>query len=135
MSFKYGNEEIERIKYSNQKNGITNAQVNIVKYINQTTSVNEIVFQTNLIKVGTYIGNPTISALASSKTANIKFTSNNTNFTSFVFTPTYFKYGDTAVYSYSNKSWANAYKTISVTEDTYVDQDVYDWFNVNYIKS
>lgn len=135
MPFYYGSQEIERIKYSNQLEQITNAQVNIVRYKNRSTNVNEIIFQTNLIKAGTYTGNPTISALASEKTCNIAFTSNNTNFTSFVFTSSYFKYDDTSVYSYSNKSWANAYKSITITSDTYVDQDVYDWFNVNYIKS
>jgi hypothetical protein len=135
MPLKFGNNEVEKVHYSSQEKSLTNVQINIVKYINRSSSVNEIVFQGNLIKAGTYTGNPTISALATAKTCNINFSSNNENFTSFVFASDYFKYGDTSVYSYANNSWVNAYKVIVVAEDTYVDEDVADWFGINYIKS
>lgn len=41
---------------------------------------------------------------------------------------------EVAVYSFANNSWAEAYKSISVSTKTFVDTKFYNWFGVNYIK-
>lgn len=135
MPLKFGTSEVERVTYNNQINAITNAQVNVIKYIRRNDSVNEIVFETNLIKAGNYTGNPTLTPLTNEKVSNISFTSNNENFTTLTINSSYVKYGENNVYSYANNSWAAVYKSITVTADTFVDQDVYDWFNINFIKA
>lgn len=134
MPLKFGTSEVERVTYNNQINAITNAQVNVIKYVRRNDSVNETVFETNLIKAGNYTGNDTITPLADEKISNISFTSNNENFTTLIINSSYVKYGENNVYSYANNSWAAVYKTITITADTFVDQDVYDWFNINFIK-
>lgn len=135
MPLKFGTSEVERVAYNSQINAITNAQVNVIKYIRRNDGVNETIFETNLIKAGNYTGNPTLTSLADEKVSNISFTSNNENFTTLTINSSYVKYGENNVYSYTNNSWAAVYKTLTITADTFVDQDVYDWFNVNFVKA
>lgn len=135
MPLKFGTNEIERVTYNNQLEGITNAQVNVIKYVRRNDGVNETIFITNQIKVGNYTGNSTLTPLATDKVCNIKFVSNQEQFTAMSISSDYVKYGDNNVYSFNNKSWANVYKSITISEDTFVEQDIYDWFNINFVKA
>lgn len=134
MPLKFGTNEVERVTYNNQIEGIANVQVNVIKYVRRNDGVNETVFITNQIKAGNYTGNPTLTPLTTNKVCNIKFVSNQEQFTTMSISSDYVKYGDNNVYSFNNKSWANVYKSITISEDTFVDQDIYDWFNINFIK-
>ena len=126
MLFTINNKNIEKVIYNNK-------QVNITKYNNN------IILEDNYIAIGKYAGNPNLTSLNDSLTVNLPFTSNNVNFTKIKITSTYVYYvndsEETPAYSYSNKSWANAYKTINITNKTFVDSIFYDWFGVNYIKN
>lgn len=124
MPIDFNGKSVERIIFNNK-------QVNITK-VNS-----DVVLEDNVIQVGTYTGNPTISNLTEEITVNLSYTSNEKNFTQMKLTSSYLYYvGDeeVAVYSFTNNSWAAAYKSISVSTKTFVDTKFYDWFGVNYIK-
>lgn len=130
MSMKYNNQNIERVIFNNK-------QVNIVKYNN-----NEVLID-NQINLGSYTGNQTISILNGNGIFEFDFTSNNIEFNGMKFTDSYLYYfkgeknniiEETSVYTFGLNTWAELYKPINVSNNTFVDTNFYDWFNGNYIK-
>ncbi len=41
---------------------------------------------------------------------------------------------ETSVYTFGLNTWVELYKSINVSNNTFVDTNFYDWFNGNYIK-
>lgn len=130
MAMKYNSQNIERVIYNNK-------QVNITKYNN-----NDILID-NRINSGTYTGNQTISILNGNGIFEFNFTSNNIEFNGIKFTDSYLYYfkgtqdnitEETSVYTFGLNTWAELYKPINVSNNTFVDINFYDWFNGNYIK-
>lgn len=130
MGMKYNGQNIERVIYNNK-------QVNITKYNN-----NEILVD-NQINLGSYTGNQTISILNGNGIFEFNFTSNNIEFNGMKFTDSYLYYfkgeknniiEETSVYTFGLNTWAELYKSINVSNNTFVDTNFYDWFNGNYIK-
>lgn len=130
MAMKYNSQNIERVIYNNK-------QVNITKYNN-----NEILVD-NQINLGSYTGNQTISILNGNGIFEFNFTSNNIEFNGMKFTDSYLYYfkgeknniiEETSVYTFGLNTWAELYKPINVSNNTFVDTNFYDWFNGNYIK-
>lgn len=130
MAMKYNSQNIERVIYNNK-------QVNITKYNN-----NEILVD-NQINLGSYAGNQTISILNGNGIFEFNFTSNNIEFNGMKFTDSYLYYfkgeknniiEETSVYTFGLNTWAELYKPINVSNNTFVDTNFYDWFNGNYIK-
>ena len=130
MAMKYNSQNIERVIYNNK-------QVNITKYNN-----NEILVD-NQINLGSYTGNQTISILNGNGIFEFNFTSNNIEFNGIKFTDSYLYYfkgeknniiEDTSVYTFGLNTWTELYKSINVSNNTFVDTNFYDWFNGNYIK-
>lgn len=130
MAMKYNSQNIERVIYNNK-------QVNITKYNN-----NDILID-NRINSGTYTGNQTISILNGNGIFEFNFTSNNIEFNGMKFTDSYLYYfkgtqdnitEETSVYTFGLNTWAELYKPINVSNNTFVDTNFYDWFNGNYIK-
>ncbi len=130
MAMKYNSQNIERVIYNNK-------QVNITKYNN-----NEILVD-NRINSGNYTGNQTISILNGNGIFEFNFTSNNIEFNGMKFTDSYLYYfkgeknniiEETSVYTFGLNTWAELYKPINVSNNTFVDTNFYDWFNGNYIK-
>lgn len=130
MAMKYNSQNIERVIYNNK-------QVNITKYNN-----NEILVD-NQINLGSYTGNQTINILNGNGIFEFNFTSNNIEFNGMKFTDSYLYYfkgeknniiEETSVYTFGLNTWAELYKPINVSNNTFVDTNFYDWFNGNYIK-
>lgn len=130
MAMKYNSQNIERVIYNNK-------QVNITKYNN-----NEILVD-NQINLGSYTGNQTISILNGNGIFEFNFTSNNIEFNGIKFTDSYLYYfkgeknniiEETSVYTFGLNTWTELYKSINVSNNTFVDTNFYDWFNGNYIK-
>lgn len=130
MAMKYNSQNIERVIYNNK-------QVNITKYNN-----NEILVD-NQINLGSYTGNQTISILNGNGIFEFNFTSNNIEFNGMKFTDSYLYYfkgeknniiEETSVYTFGLNTWVELYKSINVSNNTFVDTNFYDWFNGNYIK-
>lgn len=130
MAMKYNSQNIERVIYNNK-------QVNITKYNN-----NEILVD-NQINLGSYTGNQTISILNGNGIFEFNFTSNNIEFNGIKFTDSYLYYfkgeknniiEETSVYTFGLNTWTELYKSINVSNNTFVDTNFYDWFNENYIK-
>lgn len=130
MAMKYNSQNIERVIYNNK-------QVNITKYNN-----NEILVD-NQINLGSYTGNQTISILNVNGIFEFNFTSNNIEFNGMKFTDSYLYYfkgeknniiEETSVYTFGLNTWTELYKSINVSNNTFVDTNFYDWFNGNYIK-
>lgn len=130
MAMKYNSQNIERVIYNNK-------QVNITKYNN-----NEILVD-NQINLGSYTGNQTISILNGNGIFEFNFTSNNIEFNGIKFTDSYLYYfkgeknnivEETSVYTFDLNTWTELYKSINVSNNTFVDTNFYDWFNGNYIK-
>lgn len=130
MAMKYNSQNIERVIYNNK-------QVNITKYNN-----NEILVD-NQINLGSYTGNQTISILNGNGIFEFNFTSNNIEFNGIKFTDSYLYYfkgeknniiEETSVYTFGLNTWTELYKSINVSNNTFVDTNFYDWFNRNYIK-
>lgn len=130
MAMKYNSQNIERVIYNNK-------QVNITKYNN-----NEILVD-NQINLGSYTGNQTISILNGNGIFEFNFTSNNIEFNGIKFTDSYLYYfkgeknniiEETSVYTFGLNIWTELYKSINVSNNTFVDTNFYDWFNGNYIK-
>ena len=130
MAMKYNSQNIERVIYNNK-------QVNITKYNN-----NEILVD-NQINLGSYTGNQTISILNGNGIFEFNFTSNNIEFNGIKFTDSYLYYfkgeknniiEETSVYTFGLNTWREFYKSINVSNNTFVDTNFYDWFNGNYIK-
>lgn len=130
MAMKYNSQNIERVIYNNK-------QVNITKYNN-----NEILVD-NQINLGSYTGNQTISILNGNGIFEFNFTSNNIEFNGMKFTDSYLYYfkgeknnivEETSVYTFGLNTWTELYKSINVSNNTFVDTNFYDWFNGNYIK-
>lgn len=130
MAMKYNSQNIERVIYNNK-------QVNITKYNN-----NEILVD-NQINLGSYTGNQTISILNGNGIFEFNFTSNNIEFNGIKFTDSYLYYfkgeknniiEETSVYTFGLNTWIELYKSINVSNNTFVDTNFYDWFNGNYIK-
>lgn len=130
MAMKYNSQNIERVIYNNK-------QVNITKYNN-----NEILVD-NQINLGSYTGNQTISILNGNGIFEFNFTSNNIEFNGMKFTDSYLYYfkgeknniiEETSVYTFGLNTWTELYKSINVSNNTFVDTNFYDWFNRNYIK-
>lgn len=130
MTMKYNSQNIERVIYNNK-------QVNITKYNN-----NEILVD-NQINLGSYTGNQTISILNGNGIFEFNFTSNNIEFNGMKFTDSYLYYfkgeknniiEETSVYTFGLNTWTELYKSINVSNNTFVDTNFYDWFNGNYIK-
>lgn len=130
MGMKYNGQNIERVIYNNK-------QVNITKYNN-----NEILVD-NQINLGSYTGNQTISILNGNGIFEFDFISNNIEFNGMKFTDSYLYYfkgtqdnitDETEVYTFGLNTWAELYKPINVSNNTFVDTNFYDWFNGNYIK-
>lgn len=123
MAFNYNGKEIEHVIYKGKA-------VNIVQYNGETILEDNVIYNTN------YTANPTITPITG--TFNLEFTSNNKEYTSIKSTAEYLYYvndtEETNVYSYTNSSWAELYKPITVKNKVFVDSIFYDWFNVNYIK-
>lgn len=130
MAMKYNSQNIERVIYNNK-------QVNITKY-----NTNEILVD-NQINLGSYTGNQTISILNGNGIFEFNFTSNNIEFNGMKFTDSYLYYfkgeknniiEETSVYTFGLNTWTELYKSINVSNNTFVDTNFYDWFNGNYIK-
>lgn len=130
MAMKYNSQNIERVIYNNK-------QVNITKYNN-----NEILVD-NQINLGSYTGNQTISILNGNGIFEFNFTSNNIEFNGMKFTDSYLYYfkgeknniiEETSVYTFGLNTWTELYKSINVSNNTFVNTNFYDWFNGNYIK-
>lgn len=123
MAFTYNGKEIEHVVYNTKS-------INITQYNGETILEDNVIYNAN------YTANPTITPLTG--TFNLEFTSNNKEYTSIKATAEYLYYvndtEETNVYSYTNSSWAELYKPITVKNKTFVDSTFYDWFNINYIK-
>lgn len=126
MGFTYNNKIIEKITYNNK-------QVNVAKF------KGNIILEDNYINNSSFQGNETITSLNGELTEKLSFKSNNIEFTGIKITSDYVYYinnnEETPVYSYSNNSWAELYRTIdrSTFEKEFVSTRFYNWFNINYI--
>lgn len=126
MAININNKSIEKVIYNDK-------QVNITKF------KGNIVLEDNFINNLNFQGNTTISSLNEDLTENLLFKSNNTEYVGMKITSSYLYYingtEEIPVYSYSNNSWAAAYKTISTVayKKQFVSTKFYDWFNINYI--
>ena len=126
MPLNINNLKVEKVIYNNK-------QVNFVKF------KDEIILEDNYLDLGNYTGNPTLTPLNKEVIFNVNFISNGSEFKSIKITSSYVYYvnndGEVEVYSYSNSSWTNLYKSIEIKNKVFVDSAVRDWFGINFIKN